>query len=349
MLKKITILFTAFALTASVAMAQEQDDTRILQAQIDSLTARLAKSEAKSEKWGKVVAALPKISGYAMMGYTWNNDGEGESNFEIPYVRLSLAGDIGKMFDYKVQVELASPKLIDAYMRLKVTPAFNVQLGQFHVPFSLEGPLSPTKMETIGNTPLVNLICKVPDTRDLGTSIYGTFLKHNDRHMFEYAVGVFQGEGKNKADANKSKDVIGRLKFFPIKELCLTGSYSYGERGANYVVNNRAAAGFEYIDKSLLVRSEYMWHEQGTGDAALKTDGVYATAMYTIKKFAPVLRYTYTNQQLGAANYLEQSYYTVGLNYMPCKYVRFQLNYTLTTSPSVKDYNTVGFLATAMF
>lgn len=348
MIRKITLFAIALIAAVSMATAQEADETQILQAQIDSLTARLANVEAKNDKWSKVVAALPKISGYAMMGYSWNNEGEGESNFEIPYVRLSLAGDIGKKFDYKVQVELASPKLIDAYIRWKINPSFNVQLGQFHVPFSLEGPLSPTKMETIGNTPLTNLVCKVPDTRDLGIDIYGKFWKHNDRHLFEYAVGVFQGEGKNKADANKSKDVIGRLKFFPIEELCLTGSYSYGERGAGFVVNNRAAAGFEYKDKALLVRSEYMWHKQGTGNAAVKTDGVYAVAMYTIKKFSPVLRYTFTNEQLGAG-YREMSYYTAGLNYAPCKYVKFQLNYTLTTSPTVKDYSGVGFLATAMF
>uniref|UniRef100_UPI0040575D0C porin n=1 Tax=Alistipes sp. TaxID=1872444 RepID=UPI0040575D0C len=346
-----TLLFTQ-GIYAQVGAAEEQAqavETEELNARIAELEARLDRQAARSERWGKIVDKLPKISGFFQAGYTWSDEDGGSSQFEIPYARISLTGDISKKFDYKLQVELASPKLIDAYVRWKANPSFNVQLGQFHVPFSLEGPLSPTKLEAIGNPRVVSAICKQPDTRDLGLMFYGNFAKVNERHLFEYAVGVFQGEGKNKADANKSKDVIGRLKFFPVENLCLTGSFSYGEHGAEFTQNQRATAGFEWKPENWIIRSEYMWHKQGTTGSALHNDGVYVVAMRQIKKFAPVVRYSFYNQEVAGAGHEETSDFTVGVNYTPLKPLKFQLNYTFTHASVAPDFNTVGFLATVMF
>ncbi len=323
-------------------------EAEALNNRVEELELKLDKQTARSEKWGKIVDKLPQISGFAKLCYTWNDGGS--SNFSAQYVRISMAGDLGKKFDYKLQVELAKPKLIDAYVRWKVNPAFNIQFGQFHVPFSLEGPYSPTKWETIESPLVVDEITGLPDTRDLGFQFYGQFGKLNEEghYLFDYGVGVFQGEGKNTADANKSKDVIGRLKFFPIRDLCLTGSYSYGERGSDYIVNQRAAAGFEWKPKNWTIRSEYLWHKQGTGEAAQYNDGLYVVVARQIKQFAPVLRYNFYNQK---SIRMDQSDYIVGLNYLPVKNLKLQLNYTLTTysNDALHNLNTIGFAATAMF
>ena len=346
----MTLLMVALLGGLSSLMAQEQPvtaaDLEALNNRIAELETQLDKQEKRAEKWGKVVEKLPKISGFTKIGYTW--DDAGTSNFKVQYVRVSLVGDLGKKFDYKLQFEFSSPKLIDAYVRWKVHPAFGVQFGQFHVPFSLEGPLSPTKLETIDGSYTGDEVTSLPDTRDLGFQFYGQFAKAKDDHYyFDYGVGVFQGEGKNKADANKSKDVIGRLKFFPVKELCLTGSYSYGERGADYVVNQRAAAGVEYKPQNWVVRSEYFWHKQGTREAAY-TEGFYVVAMYQVDKFAPAVRYNFHNEKTLRS---DRSDYVVGLNYLPVKNLKLQLNYTLTTfsQSQVHNLNTIGFAAIAMF
>lgn len=356
-MKKFLALFVFALFSTAVVNAQSQEVTS---EQIAALNERIAELEkevntqkSRSEKWGKVVEKLPKISGIVKMGYTWTDEEGAETNeFWIQHVRLSFVGDISKKFDYKLQFEFTSPKLIDAYIRWKVNPSFNVQLGQFHVPFSLEGPLNPAKWETVDNAPVTDAITGLPDTRDMGIDIYGQFLKVKDRYLFDYAVGVFQGEGKNKHDANKSKDVIGRLKFFPIEELCLTGSYSYGERGEDYVVNQRAAAGLEYKGKGLSLRSEYLWHKQNGAGGAAPTyqDGFYVVAQYKVKNFAPVVRYNFYNQKSILS---ERSDYVVGLNYSPVKPLNFQLNYTLSTvsNPGVDNvnFNTIGFAAVLSF
>lgn len=357
-MKKFFTLLALFGFSALGLYAQEltqEQQIEALNARLTELEQKQEKQNARNEKWGKIVEKLPEIGGFAKMAYTWNDGGL--SNFQIQYVRVWLNGDISRQFDYKVQFEFAKPKLIDAYIRWKPTTAFNIQFGQFHVPFSLEGPLNPTKWETIESALVVDEITGLPDTRDLGIAFYGKFGKVADgHHLFDYSVGVFQGEGKNTDDKNKSKDVIGRLKFFPIEELCLTGSYSYGEAGADYIRNQRAAAGVEYKGEAFSIRSEYLWHQQGNGEAAIKNDGCYVVATYKIGKFAPALRYNFYNQQLsdpesGMKSWLEQSDYVVGLNYMPVKNVKLQLNYTLTTfSESTKhNLNTIGFSAIAMF
>lgn len=351
-MKKFVFLIGAavlFLLPESLFAQSTEADLEALNNRLNTLEQALDAQKSRSEKWGKIVDKLPKISGFAQFGYTWDDEGDGTSNFNIPYARISLAGNISEAFDYKVQFDFAKAALVDAYLRWKVNPAFNIQLGQFHVPFSLEGPMNPATMETIGSSTPLSAITKLPDTRDLGVDVYGKFLKGKQHYYFEYAVGVFQGEGKNKSDANKSKDVIGRLKFYPMSDLCLSGSYSYGERGADCVVNQRAAAGLEWtpgIDWT--IRSEYLWHKQGTGDAAAYADGFYALAMYEIYQWAPVVRYAFYNQKtLG----VEQSDYLIGLNYTPCRNVRFQVNYTLSTFSveGQKNVNTVAALATFMF
>ncbi len=352
MKRLFTVLLATLFGGIMMLSAQEQSITsaevEALEERVEELEAKLDKQAARAEKWGKIVEKLPKISGFAKLGYTWND--AGKSNFGIQYVRISMVGDLGKKFDYKLQVELASPKLIDAYVRWKVNPAFNVQFGQFHVPFSLEGPLNPTKWETIESAMVVDEITGLPDTRDLGFQFYGQFakLEEDGHYLFDYGVGIFQGEGKNKADANKSKDVIGRLKFFPVKNLCLTGSYSYGERGADYVVNQRAAAGVEWKPENWIFRSEYLWHKQGKGDAAIYNDGFYVVAMRQIKQFAPVVRYNFYNQKSLKS---DQSDVVLGLNYLPVKNLKLQLNYTFTTfsGQTLHNINTIGFAAVAMF
>ncbi len=344
-MKKIFILMAALGLFVLGAKAQEQADLEALNARLTELEQQVEKQNTRNEKWGKLVEKLPQVGGFAKMTYKWND--AGTSNFNINYVRVWLFGDISRQFDYRIQAEFAKPKLIDAYLRWKPTEAFNIQFGQFHVPFSLEGPLNPTKWETIETAKVVDEITGLPDTRDLGVAFYGKFLKTKDEHyLFDYNVGIFQGEGKNTDDKNKSKDVIGRLKFFPTKELCLTGSYSYGERGEKYIRNQRAAAGIEYQGTAFSLRSEYLWHKQGKGEFAVKNDGCYVVAAYKLGDFAPALRYNFYNQE----DRYCQSDYIVGLNYSPVKYVKLQLNYTLTTfSDNSKKRNSIGFAAIAMF
>lgn len=84
----------------------------------------------------KIISELPKISGFINMRYRYN----GESNsFDIRRARLDFKGDLATKLDYRFQMEFAgSPKLLDAYLRCKIDRRFNLQVGEFKIPFSME-------------------------------------------------------------------------------------------------------------------------------------------------------------------------------------------------------------------
>ncbi|MFR8224368.1 MAG: porin [Alistipes shahii] len=82
-----------------------------------------------------IAARLPRISGYVQTGYEWS---ESSSTFFIKRVRLNLAGAIAPKLDYRVQIEFASPKIVDAYVRYRPFDLLNFQLGEFKLPFSVE-------------------------------------------------------------------------------------------------------------------------------------------------------------------------------------------------------------------
>ena len=329
----------------------------------EALAARVGALETKTTTWGKIVAALPKISGYAQLGYQWDDGYQwsgnslqyGEnSSFSVMSVRLSLAGDIGTKFDYKVQLEFASFKLIDAFVRYKINPAFNLQAGQFHTNFSLEGPFGALDMEALTYAPVVEQICtKVVDSRDIGLAAYGAAGKRDGFNLFEYSLGVFNGEGKNAKDANKSKDIVGRVKINPVKDLTLSGSYSYGEKGKDYTHNNRVAGGVWYHSDTFWVRSEYLGLAQKTADATRHIDGAYVTTGYWFgrKTHCPLARYSYVENGL-SGTYVQQSEVLVGYDYKPIKNLRVQLNYAhswFKDAAAKYHNNIVGVAVTGIF
>ena len=125
-----------------------------------------------------MLAALPEFSGYVQTGYEWSDR---SSTFFIKRVRLNLAGAIAPKLDYRVQIEFASPKIVDAYLCYKPFDELNVQLGEYKLPFSIENtdyvplryefveyPLSLCKLMGFSD------LCGLSATgRDLGAQLFG--------------------------------------------------------------------------------------------------------------------------------------------------------------------------------
>ena len=105
----------------------------------------------------KIISELPKISGFINMRYRYN----GESNsFDIRRARLDFKGDLATKLDYRFQMEFAgSPKLLDAYLRCKIDRRFNLQVGEFKIPFSMENIYGPTTLETADNSMAISNLC----------------------------------------------------------------------------------------------------------------------------------------------------------------------------------------------
>lgn len=307
-------------------------------------------------KLENILSKLPKISGLINFRYRLDED---RSTFDIRRARLNLSGDIGKMVDYKLQAELAStPKLLDAQIRVKIKPYFNVQVGQFKVPFSLENPYSPTTLECIDNSMAITRLVGYNDIsgisangRDIGVMIYGGVFKKEGYHILDYAIGVFNGAGINTTDNNKSKDVIARINVNPIKPITLSVSGYLGEAYLNdstrHATRNRAGFGIRYDDKKWLFRSEYLYGITNKTESM----GAYAVLAYTFfKKLQPVLRFDYFQQDINKASTGEIDY-MAGINYwfIPQK-VGLQLNFTYRTfEDSKRNTGNLCIMGTAAF
>jgi len=248
--------FGAFAGEPAPASAAGEPTVAELSAQLEALKAR-------TSTWDKIAARLPRISGYVQTGYEWS---ETSSTFFIKRVRLNLAGDIAEKLDYRVQIEFCGPKIVDAYIRYRPFEQLNFQLGEYKLPFSIENTdYVPLKYEFI-EYPLslrrlmgFNDVCGLSATgRDMGAMLYGGFFNRKGYSVLGYNFGVFNGEGLNVKDKNKSKDLVARLTLRPVRGLQIAGSYYWGEYGSDYLKRVRYGAGACYDEGPLVVRAEWI-------------------------------------------------------------------------------------------
>ncbi len=310
--------------------------------------------EDRVEKLERITSRLPAISGFINFRYQYSED---LSSFDIRRARLDLKGDLSPRFDYRLQLELASPKIVDAYIRYKLNPAFNVQLGQFKLPFTLENPYSPSSLEVMDNARVVSRFTNIQDVtgikangRDFGVSVYGRLFDQGGFSLIEYTVGVFNGTGINTGDNNKVKDVVGRLELHPFKELTVSvsgykGQWYAGETSP-HVRRDRFGFGLRYVDDRFLMRTEYL--KGFTGN--LESEGYYAVFGYQLTgKLQSVVRYDYFQQDVLLSE-TRQIDYLAGLNYKVADWLRFQANYTWRTfEDSEKNDGLLGLMLTAMF
>lgn len=241
---KIKHLCIAAALSAAALTGVNAQQPESLQAQIESLNARIASLETDlAESRGKADGGAKsffdehlRISGYVQVGYEWTEDTA--STFFLKRARFKVDGDLWRdKLDYCLQIEFASPKVVDAYVRFKPMAQVNAQLGQFKIPFSIENTeYAPLRAEFIeyplALRKLVRMddVCGISSTgRDIGAQLYGSFFEQEGYHILNYSVAVMNGSGINKLDDNKSKDLIGRVMLRPIKNLLVSGSYMWSE------------------------------------------------------------------------------------------------------------------------
>ena len=311
------------------------------------------------DKLEKILAKLPKISGFIDVRYQYGKD---ISSFDIRRARLDVKGDINKMFDYRLQLEFApSPKILDAYTRIKIKPYFNIQLGSFKVPFTLENPYSPTGLELMDNAMAITKLCGYTDLsginangRDVGLMFYGGGLGKKGFNIIEYALGIFNGAGINIKDNNKSKDIVGRLNINPIKSLTLSASAYIGEMVLMvngkavdlYERRDRYAFGVKYDDKKFVFRSEYI----AGLTSHTRSAGGYALFGYTfIEKLTPAIRFDIFQDDIHKIN-TRQINYTGGISYWINKHFRCQIDYTHQTFwDKKKNGGLLVAMITAMF
>ena len=319
---------------ATRGAAQQRDS---LAATVERLSAEVETLKGRSAAADRILSRLPRISGYLQLGYEWSDDA---STFFVKRARVDFQGDISPKIDYRLQLEFASPKIVDIYLRYKPLEALNVQVGQFKVPFSIENThYVPLKYEFIEYSMAVcrlmgfTDVCGVNATgRDLGAQLYGGLIDRDGYSILNYNVGVFNGEGINIKDKNKSKDVVARLMVQPLRALSFAGYYYWGEVGADYARRTRYGGGVCYDDGRWIARGEYIAGRTGivSPDVAAPFDsrGYYAmAACWVTPKWLPAARFEQFDEVAGRSA-ARQTNYTAGVTWQPFKHLRCQLNYT---------------------
>jgi phosphate-selective porin len=275
-----------------------------------------------------VSAAEPfKLSGYTQALSTTQS--AGLDGLIIRRARFTLIGEILKNLKIKVQVDvLKNPVLLDAQMDWTPAEAFGLRFGQFKVPFSLESTTSSADLETIERSQVVNKIAPGWDIgssgRDMGLALTGKY------SVIEYAVGIFNGAGINKADTNDHKDVSARFLVHPLGGLSIgvslyDGLYSTAA-GAPRTARDRIGYEAAWRSKSLSIRAEYIRAK----NAALSCDGGYVQAGYFVlpQKIQVLFKYDeYDKNRAVSGDRIGAT--TAALNWFFAARTKLQLNYSV--------------------
>jgi phosphate-selective porin OprO and OprP len=262
----------------------------ITQEQADSVRADAAikqqETEANKKSFFVNAARQLKLSGYTQVRYQALDEPNKKDGFDIRRARVDLTGNFTPYLSFRLLTEFADkPKIMDAYAEVKFNDYFNVTVGQFRIPFSIEN-LTPVRVfELIDFSQAVDaMVSRNKDVignqngRDIGIQLGGAIWKKGSNNLVEYKIGVVNGSGINIADtANEGKDIVGRLVVNPVKGLSFGGSYYNGwgraiKPGTGYKGKSqpRNRFGFEanYTGNRISARGEYIQGVDGETDKA---------------------------------------------------------------------------------
>ena len=207
-MKKKAILLTAVAFMSLTVAAQEQGKKKTIEV----------------PDWVANLKERIELHGYGQAGYTWKRqDGKSTNTVDLKRTLFWAKARITDRWSFLFMHDFSSV-VQEFYTDFRITNnnALTVRFGQFKNSYTLENPLSPTKMELIdvysqgvtylsgcGSDPLFG----VQYGRDLGLMLYGNLFAN---HLY-YELAVMQGQGINVKDKNNQKDVILRLDYRPVE------------------------------------------------------------------------------------------------------------------------------------
>ncbi|AVM53880.1 porin [Bacteroides zoogleoformans] len=295
------------------------------------------------------------LSGYAQVGYTYTDKTPNKENsFGIKRAILLTNGKITDKWSAFFMYSFGSTgKILEAYTEYHFLPQFNVRLGQFKTPYSIENPLSSCIVEQInsnaqavaylagtnGSDPLYG----ATTGRDAGLLIYGDLLNK----LINYKFAVMNGQGINLKDKNNQKDIVGSLMLHPLNWLSVGGSFIKGKGcaiavspdvpdikvGENYT-RNRWAVGAVVTTKPVSLRTEYLAGK----DEKVRSGGYYATAsIHVLPKTDIVVSYDYFNKNKTLDS--KQTNYMTGIQWWFYPKCRLQVQYIYCHPHKRESYN----------
>ena len=332
-MKKTLITLLLLALTATLAQAQEENKNNVNKV-VNTLKDRLT------------------LEGYAQLAYTYDDtEGAKANTFEVKRAIMMVRGKITDKWSCYFMYSFANTgKILEAYTEYKFLPELTVRVGEFKTMFSFENPMSPCNLELINcNSQAVNYLSGYDGSdplygshtgRDIGLLVYGDLFDK----LITYNVGLMNGQGINRKDANNQKDIVGSLLVNPTSWLSVGGSFIKGKGcavatsavnpdiavGQNYD-RNRWAAGAKLHFKPIDIRTEYLHGKDGN----VRSDGCYLTlSAHVLPSFDIIASYDYFNRNKTLED--KQTNYVAGVQWWFYPKCRLQLQYTYR-DPKLRD------------
>jgi len=280
------------------------------------------------------------LNGLMQFWYQSDNGGSPKDTFRLRRSEIKLSGAIKPEVSWAVMFDPAQVReddttksganitsvgrkspLQDFVITLKPCSACLIDFGQYKVPFGMEGLESSAKLDFVERSALASQF-KWTDYRDIGFTLRGDF-KLGDIKI-QPAVGLFNGEGQNKLDANEPMDFAARLVVKPIEELHLGVAHYNGKTGAAETDNYHTGAEVKFAKDPVSVYGEY-----ATGKSGGKNKQTYyVSASYKFLNYLQaVARYDWYDPDTDTQDN-EKNEDTIGLNYFIEKHnAKIQLNY----------------------
>lgn len=320
-----------------------------------SLAATLAVFSSTAAMGQSSVGDLPsriELHGYAQAGWSWDDsNGTSTSSFNLKRTLLWAKARITDRWSFLFMHDFSSvPQEFYTDYRVTNGNSLSFRLGQFKHSYSMENPMSPTRLELIDvySQAVLYLAGEGPDPlygvnygRDLGVMAFGDIRDG----LLHYELALMNGQGINRKDGNSYKDFIGKLEIKPIKSLRVAASYQKGrghavgtalwnpgiQIGDDYR-RDRWSVGGEWKHKWLSLRGEYL----AGIDGEVKSAGFYLTGSARIlKNFDAIASIDRYNRDTSSDTF-KQDNWTCGLQYWFYEKCRLQLQYT-RCAPAIGD------------
>ncbi len=168
------------------------------------------------------------------------NDG-----FLFRRIRPTLEGSLGKRVGFRLTPEFAgdSASIVDAYVDVKLNPAFTLRAGK------VKGPIGLERLQSGGGIALIerSFATELAPNRELGVQAQGELAQGR----FSYVAGVYNGapDGRDGASANPDNEFeyAGRVFFEPFKNTPSTWSgLGFGVAGS---VGDKYGAGNNFLPR----------------------------------------------------------------------------------------------------
>jgi|GEM_PF-2182556 len=194
-----------------------------------------------------------------------NNDETLASTFDVRRFRMGFEGFIFEKIGYNFEMHFDEDdsELIFAYLNFGHIPWANVRIGQFKEPFSYEA-LYPEKY--LDFVERANITSSVAPAEDIGIMVHNFGQPYAG--IFEYGLGIFNGEGIHLNDAeNADMEFAGRIAVLPFVQgpewlkktkIALNATYT-GEEKRDSGFRARTAEKFELFPRLAVEGERIRW------------------------------------------------------------------------------------------